>query len=281
MVKEFSGSSCKWIEIRPRSGLFDLDLIGVWRYRELLYFLVWRELKIRYKQAVFGVGWAIFQPVLALIIFVAIFGYFARLPSNGTPYPLFVFTAVLPWTYFAEAVRRSGAGLVGDAELIRKIYFPRLVIPLAMVLAPVIDFLISSLILLILLAWYGVMPTIYVVSVPVFLLISVMLALSVGLWLGPLNVRFRDIMHTLPFLIQIWMYASPIVYPLNMVPERWRLLYSLNPMVGVIEGLRWALLGRGTPNLIAIGLSAAFISVALTGGLVFFRRMERSFADVI
>ncbi|MBV8589535.1 MAG: ABC transporter permease, partial [Acetobacteraceae bacterium] len=240
MVKEFSGSSCKWIEIRPRSGLFDLDLIGVWRYRELLYFLVWRELKIRYKQAVFGVGWAIFQPVLALIIFVAIFGYFARLPSNGTPYPLFVFTAVLPWTYFAEAVRRSGAGLVGDAELIRKIYFPRLVIPLAMVLAPVIDFLISSLILLILLAWYGVMPTIYVVSVPVFLLISVMLALSVGLWLGPLNVRFRDIMHTLPFLIQIWMYASPIVYPLNMVPERWRLLYSLNPMVGVIEGLRWA-----------------------------------------
>ncbi|MBV8073220.1 MAG: ABC transporter permease [Acidobacteriaceae bacterium] len=281
MVKEFSGSSCKWIEIRPRSGLFDLDLIGVWRYRELLYFLVWRELKIRYKQAVFGVGWAIFQPVLALVIFVAIFGYFARLPSNGTPYPLFVFTAVLPWTYFAEAVRRSGAGLVGDAELIRKIYFPRLVIPLAMVLAPVIDFLISSLILLILLAWYGVMPTIYVVSVPVFLLISVMLALSVGLWLGPLNVRFRDIMHTLPFLIQIWMYASPIVYPLNMVPERWRLLYSLNPMVGVIEGLRWALLGRGTPNLIAIGLSAAFISVALTGGLVFFRRMERSFADVI
>jgi homopolymeric O-antigen transport system permease protein len=268
-------------EIRPKKGLFDLELGAVWRYRELLYFLVWRELKIRYKQAAIGAGWAIVQPIIAVLIFTAIFGYFARIPSDGFPYAVFAYTALLPWTYFAEAFRRGGTGLVDDADLIRKIYFPRLIIPLAMVVAPIVDFLLSFVVLLVLLAWYGIVPTTNIVYLPLFLLVAMVLALAAALWLGPVNVRFRDIKHTLPFLIQIWMYASPVVYPLSMVPERWRLLYSLNPMVGVIEGFRWALLGKGNPDFQAMGLGMLLITVVLLGGLVYFKKMERFFADVI
>jgi lipopolysaccharide transport system permease protein len=269
------------IEIRPKKGLFDLDLYAVWRYRELLYFLVWREIKIRYKQAAIGIGWAILQPVIAMLIFTAIFGYFARIPSDGVPYAVFAFTAILPWTYFSEAFRRGGTGLVEDADLIRKIYFPRLIIPLAMVVAPLVDFLLSFLVLLVLLAWYGIMPTANIVFLPLFLFVAMVLALAVSLWLGPINVRFRDIKHTLPFLIQIWMYASPVVYPLSMVPERWKLLYSLNPMVGVIEGFRWALLGKENPDFLAMSVSLFLIVLVLLGGIVYFKKMERFFADVI
>lgn len=269
------------IEIRPKKGLFDLDLDAVWCYRELLYFLVWREIKIRYKQAAIGIGWAILQPVIAMLIFTVIFGYFARIPSDGVPYAVFAFTAILPWTYFSEAFRRGGTGLVEDADLIRKIYFPRLIIPLAMVVAPLVDFLLSFLVLLVLLAWYGIMPTANIVFLPLFLFVAMVLALAVSLWLGPINVRFRDIKHTLPFLIQIWMYASPVVYPLSMVPERWKLLYSLNPMVGVIEGFRWALLGKASPDFLAIGVGLLLIVLGLLGGIVYFKKMERFFADVI
>ncbi len=269
------------IEIRPKKGLFDLDLYAVWRYRELLYFLVWREIKIRYKQAAIGIGWAILQPVIAMLIFTAIFGYFARIPSDGVPYAVFAFTAILPWTYFSEAFRRGGTGLVDDADLIRKIYFPRLIIPLAMVVAPLVDFLLSFVVLLVLLAWYGIMPTANIVFLPFFLLVAMVLALAVALWLGPINVRFRDIKHTLPFLIQIWMYASPVVYPLSMVPERWKLLYNLNPMVGVIEGFRWALLGKENPDFLAMSVSLFLIVLVLLGGIVYFKKMERFFADVI
>ena len=269
------------IEIRPKKGLFDLDLGAVWRYRELLYFLVWRELKIRYKQAAIGVGWAVLQPVIAVLIFTAIFGYFARIPSDGVPYSVFAFTASLPWTYFSEAFRRGGTGLVDDADLIRKIYFPRLIIPLAMVVAPLVDFLLTFAVLLVLLAWYGIVPTANILFLPFFLLVAMMLALAAALWLGPVNVRFRDIKHTLPFLIQIWMYASPVVYPLSMVPERWKLLYSLNPMVGVIEGFRWALLGKASPDFLAMGVSLFLIVLVLLGGVVYFKKMERFFADVI
>ena len=269
------------IEIRPKKGLFDLDLGAVWRYRELLYFLVWRELKVRYKQAAIGVGWAVLQPVIAVLIFTAIFGYFARIPSDGVPYAVFAFTAILPWTYFSEAFRRGGTGLVDDADLIRKIYFPRLIIPLAMVAAPLVDFLLTFVVLLVLLAWYGIMPTANILFLPFFLLVAMVLALAVALWLGPVNVRFRDIKHTLPFLIQIWMFASPVVYPLSMVPERWKLLYSLNPMVGVIEGFRWALLGKAIPDFLAMGVSLFLIVLVLLGGIVYFKNMERFFADVI
>lgn len=269
------------IEIRPKKGLFDLDLDAVWRYRELLFFLVWREVKIRYKQAAIGIGWAILQPVIAMLIFTAIFGYFARIPSDGVPYAVFAFTAILPWTYFSEAFRRGGTGLVDDADLIRKIYFPRLIIPLAMVVAPLVDFLLSFVVLLVLLAWYDIVPTANIVFLPLFLLVAMVLALAVSLWLGPINVRFRDIKHTLPFLIQIWMYASPVVYPLSMVPERWKLLYSLNPMVGVIEGFRWALLGKENPDFLAMSVSLFLIVLVLLGGIVYFKKMERFFADVI
>jgi lipopolysaccharide transport system permease protein len=268
------------IEIRSQKGFFNLELGVVWQYRELLFFLAWRELKVRYKQAVIGAGWAVIQPVFAVLIFTAVFGYFAKMPSDGIPYPVFAFTALLPWTYFAEALRRSGTGLVGDSELIRKIYFPRLIIPIAMVLTPAVDFVISFCVLLVMLAVYGIIPSWHVVFLPMFLFVAMLLALAVGLWLGPINVRYRDVMHTLPFLIQVWMYASPIVYPLSIVPERWKTIYCLNPMVGVIEGFRWAILGKGELD-ISMGLSASCVLAVLLGGGIFFRKMERSFADVI
>lgn len=268
-------------EIRPGLGLFDLELSGVWRYRELLVFLVWREVKVRYKQAAMGAAWAILQPVLVVLILSAIFGVFARFPSDGMPYPVFLFSALIPWTYFAESLRRSSVGLVGDSELVRKVYFPRLIIPLAMVTAPLVDLLLASVVLFVFLAYYGIWPTWNILALPALVLVSMALSLSVGLWLGPINVRYRDVMHTIPFLLQIWMYSTPVIYPLTMVPERWRPLYRLNPMVGVIEGFRWALLGTGQPDVAAIGVSLAVIGVVLVGGLLFFRRMEGTFADVI
>jgi lipopolysaccharide transport system permease protein len=244
------------IDIRPPRGWAKVDLAELWRARELLYVLVMREVKIRYKQAAIGVGWAIIQPVLAVLIFSVIFGHFAKMPTGGVPYVVFAFCAVLPWTYFSEAVRRSSMGLVSDSELIRKVYFPRLIMPLAMVVAPLVDFMAGLVVLLILLAIYGIAPT-------------------------PYSVRVRDVMHTLPFLIQVWLYASPVAYPSSIVPERWRLLYSLNPMVGVIEGFRWALLGSSHPDLRAMAVSGVVIAVSLTLGILYFRKMERSFADVI
>jgi lipopolysaccharide transport system permease protein len=269
------------VEIRPSRGLFDLDLANVWRYRELLGVLIKRDIQVLYRQAVLGIAWAVVQPVLAVVIFSIVFGYFARMPSDGIPYPIFAFAAVLPWTYFAEAVRRSATGLVNDAELVRKVYFPRLVVPVAGVITPLLDFCIAMVILVGLMFWYGVAPTWHLLAVPPLLALAGLLALSIGLWLGPLNVRFRDVKHTLPFMLQIWMYASPIVYPLSMIPEAWKWLYSLNPMVGVIEGFRWAVFGKGQPDMLATSMSAVLILVLLGGGLVFFKRMERSFADVI
>jgi lipopolysaccharide transport system permease protein len=268
-------------EILPRRGLFDLDLAGVWRYRELLLVLTMRDIQVVYRQAALGVAWAIIQPLFAVTIFTIVFGQFARMPSDGMPYAVFAFAGVLPWTYFAEAVRRSGTGLVNDAELVRKVYFPRLIIPLAGVLAPLLDFCIAFVIFLGLMACYGIAPSWHIVAVAPLIAIASMLALAAGLWLGPLNVRFRDIKHTLPFMLQIWMYASPIVYPLSIVPENLKWLYALNPMVGVIDGFRWAIFGTGQLDLIVMSLSIALIGLLLTGGLIFFRRMERSFADLI
>jgi len=269
------------IDIRPGRALGKLELGELWRYRELLYFLILRELKIRYRQAAIGAAWALIQPIMTVAIFSVVFGHFAKMPSGGVPYPIFAFTAVLPWMYFAEAVRRGSTGLVGDSDLIRKIYFPRLLVPLAMVAAPLIDFAAGFVVLLAILAFYQVQITIYILLLPLFLLVALGLSLSVALWLGPLSVRFRDVMHALPFVIQVWMYASPIAYPMAIVPERWRLLYSLNPMVGVIEGFRWVLLRDGHPDFRAIAISCVIISACLVGGLVYFKKMERSFADVI
>lgn len=267
--------------IKPVRGLLDLDLASVWRYRELLVVLTMRDIQVIYKQAALGAAWAILQPLFAVLIFSIIFGVFVHMQSDGVPYPLFAFAGVLPWTYFAEATRRSATGLVDDAELVRKVYFPRLIMPLAKALAPMLDFCIAFVVLLIMMAFYGIMPSWKMLIVPPLMVITGLLALSIGLWLGPINVRFRDIKHTLPFMLQIWMYASPIVYPLSKVPEQFRLLYSLNPMVGVIEGFRWAVFDRGAPDFAVLGMSSVIIIVLLAGGLVFFRRMERSFADLI
>jgi lipopolysaccharide transport system permease protein len=267
--------------IQPSRGLFNLDLKGVWQYRELLFFLVWRDLKVRYKQAAIGVGWAIIQPLLTMIIFTIIFGEMAKIPSDGIPYPIFSYAALLPWNYFAQALTRSSASLVGDSNLLRKVYFPRLIIPLATVVTPLFDFAISFLILLVMMAWYGVAPTWGIAALPVFLLFALMVALAVSLWLGPINVRYRDVGYAIPFLVQIWMYASPIVYPVSLVPEKWRVLYGLNPMAGVIEGFRWALLGSKSPNLLLVSVSVLFTLLLLLAGVVFFKRMERTFADII
>ncbi len=269
------------IHVRPSSGLFDLDLAGVWRYRELLFFLVWRELKVRYKQAALGAAWAVVQPVFAVLIFTVIFSLFAKIPSDGHPYAVFAYAAYLPWFYFQESFRRSSVGLVGDSELVRKVYFPRLIIPLAMISAPLIDFVLGLLVFLPIMAWFGVTPTWHIVFVPVWLLVAGSLALGCGLWLGPINVRYRDVMHTLPFALQLWMYATPVVYPLKMVPAQWRTLYSLNPMVGVVEGFRWALLGAGQIDVRAVAIGLVMVAVILVSGLLFFRKMEKSFADVI
>jgi lipopolysaccharide transport system permease protein len=253
----------------------------VWHYRGLLYFLVWREVKIRYKQTIIGAAWAIIQPLLTMIIFTVVFSLFARIPSDGFPYPIFAYTALLPWTYFSQAITRSGGSLVGDANLIRKVYFPRLIIPLSSVTAPLVDFALSFLVLLGMLAWYRVVPTRSLLALPLFLLLAVVTALAVGLWLSALNVRYRDVGHTIPFLVQIWMYASPIAYPLSLVPAKWRFLYSLNPVVGIVEGFRWAIVGQKSPDLSAMAVSLTVIILLLSGGLVFFKKMERTFADVV
>ena len=276
-----SAATARVTVIRPSSGLFDLDLGAVWRYRELLYFLVWCEVKIRYKQAALGVAWAVVQPLFTVLIFTFIFGIFARFPSDGLPYPVFALAAVLPWTYFAEALRRGATGLVADADLVRKIYFPRLIIPVAGVTSPLVDFLFGLVILVGVMLWYGIVPGWTMLLLPFWLFITLSLALAIGLWLGPINVRYRDVMHTLPFVTQVWMFATPIVYPLSMIPQKWQALYSINPMVGIIEGFRWSLLGTGQPHMLSIGISLSVITLALIGGSVYFRKMERSFADVI
>jgi lipopolysaccharide transport system permease protein len=221
------------------------------------------------------------QPIFAVLIFTVVFGMFARVPSEGYPYAVFAFAGVLPWTYFAEAARRGALGLVGDANLVRKIYFPRLIVPLANVLAPLVDFAVAFVVFLGVMLWYGIAPTWKLLMVLPLLGVTLSLSLAISLWMAPINVRFRDITHTIPFLLQIWMYGSPIVYPLSMVPEQWRTLYSLNPMVGVIEGFRWSLLGKGSLDLFSLGVSVIIIAVALVAGLVFFRDSERTFADII
>jgi lipopolysaccharide transport system permease protein len=236
---------------------------------------------VRYKQTAIGAGWAIFQPLMTMIIFTVVFGNFAKIPSDGLPYPIFTYTALLPWHYFAQAISRSGVSLAGSANLISKVYFPRVIIPLSAAVAPLVDFAIAFAILLVMMAWFGIAPTVGVLALPLFLLLALATALAVGLWLTALDVRYRDVGYTIPFLVQVWMYASPVAYAVSLVPERWRLLYSLNPLVGVIEGFRWALLGKGNPDFGVMTASAVMVMALLSGGIIYFRRMERTFADVV
>ena len=278
---EQTPESVQRILIQPSKGLFNFDLRELWQYNELLYFLVWKEVKVRYKQTIIGGAWAIIQPLLTMVIFTIIFGRLAKIPSDGMPYPVFTYTALLPWMLFAQALTRSGGSLVSDANLITKVYFPRLLIPLSAALAPIVDFTVSFLILLGMLAWYGIPPTLGILALPFFVALTLVTAISVNLWLAPLNVKYRDVAHTLPFLSQIWMYASPVAYPLSLIPQKWQFLYSINPMVGVIEGFRWALLGKQSPNFMAMAISLIVVMALFLGGILYFKKMEQTFADVI
>ena len=269
------------VEIRPGRGLFDLDLGALWRYRELWTILIMRDVKVRYRQAALGVGWALIQPIFTVMIATVVFGHFAKLPSDGVPYPLFALVATLPWQYFQEAVRRASVGLVADAELVRKVYFPRLVLPLASVTGPLVDFAITLVVVMVALLWFGVAPTWRLLFIPVFLGVAMLLSLAVALWLAPINAKFRDIMHTIPFMVQVWLYATPVFYSVSIVPANLRPFYSLNPMVGVIEGFRWAVLAKARPDLTSMLISLGVITVLLVSGLVWFKSRERTLADVI
>jgi len=269
------------IVVQRRKGFAVVDLRAVWQYHELLYFLIWRDVKVRYKQTVLGAAWAILQPLMTMAILTVVFSKFAKIPSDGLPYPIFAFTALLPWTYFAAAINRSGTSVVDNARLISKVYFPRLIIPISAALAPLMDFAIAFTILLGMMLWFRTAPTWGVLALPLFLLLALMAALAVALWLSALNVKYRDVRHIVPFLVQFWMYASPVAYPVSLVPEKWRLLYSLNPMVGVIEGFRWALLGNNSPDFTVMATSTVMVMAMLVAGIVYFNHMERTFADIV
>jgi lipopolysaccharide transport system permease protein len=280
-ANECPGERLPTIVIQPSSGWAALRLGEVWRYRELLYFLTWRDLKLRYKQTLIGATWAVIQPFMTMVVFAVIFGRLVGVPSDGLPYPVFAYTALVPWTFFATSMTQAGMSLVRDSNLISKIYFPRLVMPIASVLSGVVDFGVAFVVLLGLMAWYGIVPGVAMLTIPLFLLLALMSALGISLWLAALNVKYRDIRYTVPFLTQFWLYATPVAYPSSLIPERWRLLYGLNPMAGVIEGFRWALLGTVNPPGAMIAVSSTIVVVVFVGGLFFFRRMEREFADVV
>lgn len=275
------GSATASIRITPPRGWIALQLREVWAYRELLYFMVLRDLKVRYRQTVLGAGWAILQPLSSMVVFSLFFGGLANMPSDGLPYPIFSFAALVPWTFFANGLGQSANSLLSSGGLIKKVYFPRLVVPVASLLAGIVDFGLAFLVLLALMVFYGVAPTGHVVWLPFFLALAFCTALGVGLWLAVLNVQFRDVRYLLPFLTQLWMFMTPVVYPSSLLGEPWRTVYALNPMVGVVEGFRWALLGTDTAPGPLVLVSAVASLTLLVGGAFYFRRMEKNFADVI
>jgi lipopolysaccharide transport system permease protein len=269
------------IILRPSRGRRALELRELWEYRELLYFLVWRDIKVRYKQTVLGAAWAIMQPFFTMVVFSLFFGKLARMPSDGVPYPIFAYAALVPWTFFANGLSQSANSLVGSANLITKVYFPRLTMPIAGVLSGVVDFLLAFLVLVGMILYYGLTLSAGALWLPAFVLLAFVTALGVGFWLSALNVEFRDVRYVLPFIIQVWMFATPIAYPSTLLPQPWRTLYGLNPMAGVIEGFRWGLLGTDTAPGPIILVSALASLVILLSGAFYFRRLERTFADVV
>ena len=268
--------------IEPPKGWVPLRLRELWAYRELLYFLTWRDIKVRYKQTLLGAAWAIIQPFFSMVVFSLFFGQLAKMPSDDIPYPIFSYTALLPWTYFSGSLTRSSRSLVGSSGLIQKVYFPRLVIPIAGVLGGLPDFFLAFVVLILMMVYYSVTPTVLALLVlPLLLLLAMVTALGIGLWLSALNAQYRDVGYIVPFVAQLWMYATPVVYPASLLDQPWRTIYGLNPMVGVVEGFRWALLGSGNAPGPMVAVSAATALALLTTGAFYFRRMERIFADVV
>jgi lipopolysaccharide transport system permease protein len=269
------------LRIAPSKGWVPLKLSELWEYRELLYFLVWRDIKVRYKQTALGASWAIIQPFLTMLVFSIFFGHLAGVPSDGIPYPIFSFAALVPWTFFANGLAQSSNSLVGNGTLISKVYFPRLIIPLASVFSGIVDFAIAFGVMLVMMLYYGLIPSLNVIWLPLFLLLALITSLGVGLWLSALNVEYRDVRYVVPFITQFWMLATPIGYPSSLLHEPWRTIYGLNPMVGVVEGFRWALLKTNTAPGPLIAVSAAAAVVILITGAFYFRRMEKTFADIV
>jgi len=268
--------------IQPLRGWIALDLREIWRYRELLFFFIWRDIKVRYKQTLLGASWAILQPVFTMIVFSIFFGRLARIPSDGIPYPIFSYAGLLPWTFFAAGLANGANSLVRDANLVKRVYFPRLITPVSAVVGGLPDFLLAFLVLIAMMIYYGLFPTLAsVIWLPISLLLALTTALGVGLWLAALNALYRDIRYIVPFLTQFWMYATPVVYPSSLLEEPWRTLYGLNPMVSVVEGFRWALLGQSEPRLSMFALSLITSLILLVSGAYFFRRMEPQFADTL
>ena len=267
--------------IQPSTGWNSLHLQELWAYRELLYFMIWRDIKVRYKQTLLGAAWAVIQPLFTMIVFSIFFGRLAKIPSDGIPYPLFAMAGLVPWTFFAQGLGQSSDSLVGNQNLIRKVYFPRLVIPISVVSGGIVDFCLSFTMLCGMIAWYHVPITSRILALPAFLLLAYTTALGVGLWLSSLNVRFRDVKYVIPFLTQFWMFSTPIAYSSTLLKEPWRTVYGLNPMAGVVEGFRWALVGAHVAPGPMLLVSAVVSLALLVGGAFYFRRMERTFADVV
>jgi lipopolysaccharide transport system permease protein len=270
-----------FLVIEPSSGWVPLSLKELWEYRELLFFLTWRDVKVRYKQTVLGAAWAIIQPFSVMVVFSVIFGRLLKVPSDGIPYPVFSYCALLPWQLFAYSLGQAGNSVVASQSLITKVYFPRLVIPISTVLAGLVDFAIAFSLLVGMILYYGILPSAAIVTLPLFLLLLIATSLACGLWLSALNVQYRDVRYTIPFLTQCWLYATPVAYPSSVVPGNWRVLYGLNPMAGVVEGFRWAVLGTSECPGPLLVVSSAVVLILLVSGLYYFRRMEDTFADVV
>ncbi|RME89606.1 MAG: ABC transporter permease [Anaerolineae bacterium] len=280
-MAELTRSEPATIYIKPSTGIAALNLRDLWLYRELVFFLIWRDLKVRYKQTLLGAAWAIIQPVMTMVVFTIFFGKLAKVPSDNIPYPIFSYTALLPWGLFTTALNQASRSLTSNHNMITKVYFPRLVLPLASVLAGVVDFAIAFLVLLGMMAYYHVTPTAAIWTLPLFLLLALVTALGVALWLSAFNVQYRDVGYALPFLTQFWLFITPIAYSSSLVPEKWQVIYSLNPMAGVVNGFRWALLGAGDGPGLTLAVSVLISLLILVGGLFYFRSMERTFADLI
>jgi lipopolysaccharide transport system permease protein len=276
-----SDLASEMVRIEPSRGNISLKLSELWQYRELFYFLIWRDIKVRYKQTVLGAAWAIIQPLFSMMVFSLFFGRLANIPSDGVPYPVFSYVALVPWMFFANGLSEAANSLVNSANLIKKVYFPRLTVPAAAALSGIVDFMLAFLVLLAMMLYYGILPTISVIWLPLFLLLGSITSLGAGLCLSALNVQFRDVRYTVPFLIQLWLFATPIAYPSSLLSDPWRTLYGLNPMVGVIEGFRWALLGTVSFHVSTVIVSALIALALLAGGVFYFGRMEKTFADVV